>query len=136
MSVDLDTVSGCEQNFGSNSFENERESQVSFHDKLFSNTHCKLHFSKQLSIAHNRTMMEKTVDAFFLNRMRNAEVADTEGSVSGGIQCDWGGQDGPQFSAYIEAEAHDDHGNYVEVSVEQSSNGTGSASVSGSHETK
>jgi hypothetical protein len=57
---------------------------------------------------------------------------DTNGSVSGGVKYEWGGdKDENQFSAWGKVEAHDDNGNKVEVTVEQNSDGTGSVSANG-----
>jgi len=58
------------------------------------------------------------------------------GSVVMGGECTWGGSEGTTYSVYGNFEAHDDRGNYAEASVTQNSDGTGSASISGGHESK
>lgn len=57
------------------------------------------------------------------------------GSAEVGGSVRWGGADGPQYDAYVKAEAHDDKGNYVETEVEHNFNtGEGSADIRGGSE--
>jgi len=58
---------------------------------------------------------------------------DAGGSVTVGIDVSWGGSEGCETSAHVEAEVHDNDGNYVEGKVEQNSDGTGGAHVSAGH---
>ncbi len=50
----------------------------------------------------------------------------------GGI-IEWGGEKGIEVSGYGKGSVHDDKGNSASVTVEQNSDGTGSARVSGKH---
>ena len=49
------------------------------------------------------------------------------------IDIDWGDPKGPSISACASGNLEDDHGNKAEVEVKVNSDGTGSASISASH---
>lgn len=137
MLVDLDGASGYEQYFELNFFEDdERQSRDTFQDRICFKGHGGLRLSKPVSIACNPTAIERSVNSLFLTKIANAKANESGGSVTLDLSVDWGGSQGTTFSGSINAEAHDDRGNTVEVRVEQSSDGSGSATVSGSHETK
>ena len=61
---------------------------------------------------------------------------EVSGSVEVGGKASWGGKNGVEVSGYAKGEVHDDKGNYAKAEVEQKSDGTGNASVSGGHEKK
>ena len=65
---------------------------------------------------------------------RIAPMGNVSGEIGGKIS--WGGEDGTQASGYVSGSASDDNGNTVEATVEVNSDGSGSASVSASHEEK
>jgi hypothetical protein len=62
---------------------------------------------------------------------------DREGwSGKVGGKCKWGSENGPSWSVYVQGEAHDGKGNYIEGKISQSSNGHGQADIHGGHESK
>ncbi len=60
------------------------------------------------------------------------------GSVSGevGVSISWGGENGTEVSGHASGSVSDDNGNKAEVKVEVQSDGSGTASVSASHDEK
>lgn len=66
---------------------------------------------------------------------RAARIAPM-GNVSGeaGVTVNWGGNDGPSIGGYVSGSASDDKGNSVDLTVEVNNDGTGSATVSASHD--
>lgn len=59
-------------------------------------------------------------------------VGNVKGEVGGTIS--WGGEDGVEISGYVSGSASDDRGNTASIEVEINSDGSGSATVSGSHD--
>jgi len=66
---------------------------------------------------------------------RNISIAHNKpgGSIEAGGSIEWGGKEGPTWSIYGKGEAHDNHGNYGQGTIEVKNSGRGSASVSAGH---
>jgi len=131
---DLDAASGIDF---SNVFAKEESDEcktADFHGKIFSPPYYPTGFSKKAETTLPGSQETKKADTLATDKL-NAKVTkhrerDQEGgSVEAGARATWGGGDGVKFDLYMNAEAHDNQGNYVEVEATQSSSGQGSLDV-------
>ena len=56
-----------------------------------------------------------------------------QGSVEGGVNVRWGGEDGVKVGGYFEGEVSDDNGNYAKGQIRQNNDGSGEANISAGH---
>lgn len=58
---------------------------------------------------------------------------DASGRIEVHVRVDWGKKEEAKFSGGVKAEVSDDEGNYATVTIEQNSDGEGSAEISAGH---
>lgn len=134
MFVDVDF-----QYVGSNyleEFSEESDSNVKVSGKDFHENICSLseHSPRLIKATHsNRQLssLERKVHKIG-EECRIAPTGNISGEIGGKIS--WGGEEGVQGSVYASGSASDDNGNKAEATVEVNSDGSGSATVSASHE--
>lgn len=56
-----------------------------------------------------------------------------QGSLEGGVNIRWGGDDGLKVGGYFEGEISDDNGNYAKGQIKQNNDGSGEANISAGH---
>ena len=105
-----------------------------FHKVIFFQWSSCTTFTKRAILHGNPLDMDRKIQNAAQYTSGKMKPMSRGGSVSVDVSISWGGSEGTQGSVGISAEAHDDSGNKVEVSVEQDSNGEGSANISVSHE--
>ena len=95
---------------------------------------------------HQQSLDAQKTDALVKDRLKIVPIKSRKdrdddkkagGEVKGGFKYKWGGQDGSGLSVYVEGEAHDEHGNYVEGKAEHNiSTGEGETGCHGGHKTE
>ncbi len=99
-----------------------------WHERIFSQTD---HSSpmKHVTISNSPNQEEEKIRKTFGT---SPVAADLRGRAD--LIFEWGGKDGPSWSASASATARDDHGNEVEVKAEVHDDGTGKVALSGAHD--
>lgn len=95
--------------------------ETSFRDKIFS------------EVVHPRRIERNVVQIFSKPIAHRRGSGDKGSSIEGGLNVEWGGENGIEIGGYLKGEAHDDKGNYAEIEIEQKSDGTGGLSASAGH---
>ncbi len=82
------------------------------------------------SLAHLVNGQQIQIETY--NKAMKITPMETKAEIGGTIS--WGGEKGVEISGYASGSASDDNGNTADVTVEVNSDGTGSATVSVSHD--
>ncbi len=138
MCSEIDAVSIGRFDLGFGEFSGPtKEAGPTFHEAIFSQV------SYHGSWPFTRSAFPQTTVSELMQKMRDIARGGnkfaplmSKAGYSAGVKAEieWGSDDGVEFNASCHGKFHDDKGNYVEVKVEQDSNGIGRASVSADHE--
>ena len=128
--IDFDECDGYSRSPYSASTSNDS----SFQERIFVHGSNFQGLARGVTLHIIRSNAEQRVQAAANNR----GIAPMGASVSGevGVTVEWGGSKGTEVSGHASGSVSDDKGNAVDATVEVASDGSGSATVSASHEEK
>jgi hypothetical protein len=109
------------------------ETEHTFHHAIAPNLGQTWTLSKNVYPSTSRNTTDQKVEASFRNALAKSAPKDAGGSVGAELTVGWGGKDGTKVSGSLQAEAHDDNGNYGSAQFKHNDDGTSEIKVGGGH---
>lgn len=126
-SVDFDEY----ERYYRSSFSPTTPSAINMHDRICVQVGNCSPYTKTVVLQTTRSEVEEKTQR--IARQNGREIAPMGVSGEAGVTIEWGSK-GTEVSAYVSGKASDDNGNQAEVKVEVNDDGSGSATVSVSHD--